>query len=257
MSAFGLYAQLYDLVYGDKDYNSEAQFVHRLFQQFAPGTRTVLDLGCGTGRHALRLAEMGYVVQGVDLSPQMIEIAQRRKEQLPCEIQERLTFVRGDIRKARLEMQYDAVVSLFHVLSYQVTNEDVIMALTTLSHHLSPGGLCLFDFWYGPAVLSDPPAMRLRRLEGEDHKILRISEPKLYPNENQVDVQYLFLLQENGGTKTQEFVEIHRMRYFFMPELKAWLKSAGLKLLKSGEWLTDNPSGTDTWSVYALAQLDA
>jgi SAM-dependent methyltransferase len=255
MSVFGLYAEYYDRVYRDKDYNSEAKFVHGLLQQYNPGAKSILDLGCGTGRHAVQLAEIGYLVQAVDLSPRMIQAAQRRKEQLPCEIQERVSFIEADIRRVHFGVRYDAVVSLFHVLSYQVTDEDVMMVLTTASQHLSPAGVCLFDFWYGPAVLSDPPVVRVRRLEEENLKIVRITEPKLYPNENLVDVDYLFFVQENNGTKIRDFAETHRMRYFFLPELHRWLKLAGLNLLKSREWLTENAPGTHTWSVYVAAQL--
>ena len=115
MSVFELYAQYYDETYSDKDYVSEAKFVDRLLRQVEPGVTSILDLGCGTGTHACLLAEMGYTVQGVDNSAHMIEVAERRKKNLPTEVQERVAFTQADIRKARLQDRYDAVVSLFHV----------------------------------------------------------------------------------------------------------------------------------------------
>ena len=198
---------------------------------------------------------MGYEIHGVDISGAMLKIAEARQGELTCEIRERINFSQGDIRSVRLRPRYDVVLSLFHVLSYQTTQQDVAMALDTIADHLTPGGVCLFDFWYGPAVLSSPPAVRLKRLQDQSVSILRISEPTLRPNENVVDVDYLFFVREQPiGQLAREFRESHRMRYFFMPELLNFLEAAGLVPLQWGEWLTGNPPGTDTWSVYILAK---
>jgi len=59
MKVFENYARYYDLLYHDKDYNAEAKFVHQLLQIHAPETRSILELGCGTGSHAVLLAELG------------------------------------------------------------------------------------------------------------------------------------------------------------------------------------------------------
>jgi SAM-dependent methyltransferase len=254
MSVFEVYAQVYDLIYRDKDYELESQFVHRIIQTHAPGAEAILDLGCGTGRHAIGLAQMGYVVDGVDMSGSMLEIAKGRHGELPHNIRERINFIQGDIRSIRLGTRYDAVLSLFHVLSYQATQQDVTRALDTIGSHLTPRGVCLFDFWYGPAVLSLAPAVRLKRLEDQSFRVFRVTEPTLNPNENFVDVNYFFFVHEKASVTTREFQETHRMRYFFMPELLTLLENADLTPLQSGEWLTGNPPGAHTWSVYILAK---
>src|SRR5690242_1594412 len=108
MSAFESYAEYYDETYSDKDYLSEAKFVDRLLKEFEPAAKSILDLGCGTGTHAFRLAEMGYTVHGIDNSAHMIEVAQRRKQQFSIEVQQRVAFTQADIRKACLNSRYDA-----------------------------------------------------------------------------------------------------------------------------------------------------
>ena len=63
---FGEYSAIYDLIYRDKDYAGEANFVAALIKQHAPRREMqlrVLDLACGTGRHAMELAGMGYVLE--------------------------------------------------------------------------------------------------------------------------------------------------------------------------------------------------
>jgi SAM-dependent methyltransferase len=253
MSAFGVYAEYYDLTYSDKDYASEAEFVHRLIQEYKPGANSILNLGCGTGRHDSALARLGYSVQGIDLSPKMIAVAQARKDQLPYSTQQRLHFLEADIRQARLNFRYDAVISLFHVFSYQTSDEDVRLTLNTALAHLVPGGICLFDFWYGPAVLKNPPEVRTKSFEDGRLRFERRTLPKLCPDENLVEVQFLFSTATDADV--QQFSEMHRMRYFFGPEIQRLLEGVGLTLYRSREWLTDNLPSTNTWSVYALARL--
>jgi SAM-dependent methyltransferase len=101
-----------------------------------------------------------------------------------------LTFSPGDIRDIRLNKSFDAVIALFHVISYQTTNEDVTAAFETAGHHLKPGGIFIFDVWYGPAVLTEHPEVRIKRMADEKTEITRLAEPVLHPNENRVDVHY-------------------------------------------------------------------
>jgi predicted TPR repeat methyltransferase len=79
---FGIgYAEVYDAIYHDKDYATECDLVERVLSANAAAPmRRILDLGCGTGRHADLLAERGYEVVGVDRSPHMIEQARARAE---------------------------------------------------------------------------------------------------------------------------------------------------------------------------------
>jgi len=190
MMVFGNYARYYDLLYRDKDYEAEANYIHDLIQRHAPKSNSILELGCGTGRHAALLAQKGYAIHGVDMSESMLAEAEQRRTQLAQEVSERLSFSLGDIRKVRVERTFDVVASLFHVISYQTTNEDLAAAFATARAHLKPGGLFVFDCWYGPAVLTDRPEVRAKKLEDEKIQVTRIAVPEIYPNENRVDVNY-------------------------------------------------------------------
>ena len=134
MPVFLDYAKYYDLLYGDKDYDGEADFVHQLIQRYSPGARTMLDLGCGTGRHAFSLAEKGYVVTGVDQSEKMLSMATEAAALLHSPVSKQLSFQHGDIRKLKTGRTYDAIVSLFHVISYQPTNDDLEQAIQDVMH---------------------------------------------------------------------------------------------------------------------------
>jgi SAM-dependent methyltransferase len=233
MKVFGNYARYYNLLYRDKDYAGEAQFIHQLIQNHAPNTRSILELGCGTGTHAQLLAKEGYDVHGVDLSAEMLQQASHRVSQLPQELASRLTF---------------------HVFSYQTTNEDLRAAFATVKSHLKPNGVFIFDYWYGPAVLSDRPSTRVKRLEDEEISITRIAEPVMHPNQNLVDVNYQVFIKEKNTGSVEELHETHRMRYLFKPEVDLLFADSQLKLIECREWMTKREPGLDTWGVYCVGR---
>jgi SAM-dependent methyltransferase len=254
MSLFEQYAPYYDALYRDKDYGAEAAFVLDRVRRHSPQAQTFLELGCGTGAHAEHLTASGVRVHGIDRSHQMLELARARKETLSPEIAGRMVFSPGDIREIRLPETFDAVVSLFHVVSYQAGNQDLRDCFATARSHLKPGGVFLFDCWYGPAVLSDPPTVRVKRWEDERTSVTRIAEPALRINENVVDVRYTIFVRNRASEATQVFEELHRMRYLFLPEIKALASSEGLELVEARAWMLDREPGLDSWNACVVVR---
>lgn len=254
MKAFANYANYYDLLYRDKDYASEADYVHSLIHAQMPDAKTILELGCGTGIHASLLALKGYTVYGIDLSAEMLEAAQQRLLTLPGAQALKLTFSQGNIQTVRINQTFDVVISLFHVVSYQTTNEALESAFETAKAHLKPEGLFLFDCWYGPAVLTDPPSVRVKRLENEQIQITRIAEPVLHPNQNTVDVKYQVMVHDLTTEKVEAVQEVHTLRYLFKPEIDLLFAQHGFKCLRCKEWMTEQEVGSHTWSIYFIGQ---
>jgi SAM-dependent methyltransferase len=250
MDIFENYASYYNLLYQDKDYVGEAKFVHKILQTYVPNACQVLELGCGTGVHAALLAEQGYYVHGVDFSEKMLEWAKNHTAQLTPDIANKLMFTYGDIRKIRLNNKFDAVLALFHVISYQTGNEDLAAAFATAKEHLKAGGVFIFDAWYGPAVLNNLPTIRVKRSQDEKNVITRIAEPIMHPNENLVDVNYQVFIEDQQAMSIREFKETHQMRYLFKSEIESLSQQFDLKLIYTGEWMSDRSPGLDTWGVY-------
>lgn len=250
---FGTYGRYYNLLYRDKDYAAEARFVRELLEKHASGAQSILELGCGTGAHALQLADLGYEVHGVDQSGTMLEMAQQGLA-AAAGAAVRLDFTQGDIRTFRLGRAFDAVIALFHVMSYQVSTADLRATCATARAHLKPGGVFLFDYWYGPAVLTERPTVRVKRMEDEGVGVIRIAEPLIHPNDNVVDVNYQIMVEDKASGRVEEFQETHRMRYLFRPEIEMLLAEAGLTQVEFGQWLTGNEPGFDTWNVYSVGK---
>lgn len=242
-----LYADYYELLYKDKDYAGEVEYLVELLGQVGvrseAGVRSILELGCGTGRHAELLAGRGYSVYGVDRSTDMLETARRRGAGNP-----HLTFSLGDVTSVEVGKHFDVVLSLFHVLSYQISNSEVEAMFRTASNHLKPGGTVVFDFWHGPGVLTDRPAVRVRRFEGQDVTVLRISEPTMHPELDAVDVNFTVQIRRKGEAMVTEAQEAHRMRYFAVPELEYFMAKTGLELVSAVPWMkTEGNLGCGDW----------
>jgi len=225
---------LYDALYASKDYRAEAEFVVSQARAQNPKLSNILDLGCGTGRHALEWMQMGYEVTGVDISPEMVTEA--RTKGLTCHL--------SSIAELDLGQQFDLVVSLFHVFGYIRDNEELISSFRRVQEHLRPGGLFLFDAWYSPAVLRQRALPRVRWAGNGNGTVLRVADPVERPNENLVEVRYDYM-QSTG----EKFREQHVMRHFSIPEISLLASFTGFELWRTMELLTCREPSTDTWAI--------
>ncbi|MBN1755120.1 class I SAM-dependent methyltransferase [bacterium] len=243
---FDKYAIFYDILYADKDYRAECDFVQTLLDKYAIGqVKTILDLGCGTGNHAQFLAQRGYSVTGIDLSLEMLKIARGKNI-------EGAEFILGDLRHLDLKRKFHAAIAMFAVVSYQITNQDLLLTFKSVARHLKKGGIFLFDFWFGPAVLTEKPSHRAKMVSTEKGALLREATPALNVLKHTVSVDYQ--VQEIEGEKvTREFAEKHTVRYLFSMEIEMLCFLNGFELLelcpimKPGE----TPAAND-WNVTAI-----
>lgn len=250
MNVFKDYSRYYDLLYRDKDYAAEADYISKLLKSLNPNGRTVLELGCGTGKHARLLLERGFQLHGIDRSPDMIEIAQRGDPGS----RQYISFQVGDIQTIRIERSFDFVISLFHVMSYQTSNDDFEAALATAYAHLLPAGYLVFDAWFGPGVLRDPPVVRVKRISEGQQYLLRIAEPTVFPNQNVVQVDYTIFMRDGHQDLFSTLQESHRMRYVFVPEIELMLSRVGFRLLRCATWMKECTPDLSTWNVVFIAQ---
>ena len=244
------YADSYDALYADKDYGAECDLVQEIFKRGGRPIRSLLDLGCGTGRHSVELSRRGYEVVGVDLSEGMLERARRRAI---SDGAGSTTFVRGDIQTVQLDRRFDAVLSMFAVVGYQISDAAVRSTLANVRRHLEPGGVFVFDVWYGPAVVAVGPSERVKVVATEDGEIERKALGSLEPDGHVCSVKY-GLTRHRPGHPDETAAETHRMRYFFKEELGAFLSEADLTLLSLTAFPdVENPPSVDSWNVLAVA----
>jgi SAM-dependent methyltransferase len=252
---FDYYSTYYDLLYADKDYAGETAYIRSLISAHSRRPPvSLLELGCGTGIHALKLnAEAGLIVCGVDLSQTMLQGARARAVTMGV-TQDQVSFHEGNACSFRIKRKFDVVASLFHVVSYQTTEQRLNALFETAATHLDNDGLFIFDFWYGPAVLSQGPSVRVKRLSDEHIAVTRLAEPVIRDAENVVDVNYdLFVLDHATGVTTK-VRETHEMRYLFLPEIDRLLSAHGFVRERTEEWMTGKRPSLDSWGVCIVAR---
>ena len=245
-SIFKKYATYYDLYYQSKDYQKEAEFILSLAADHAPPPNTLLDMGCGTGRHMNEFCQSGLNCDGFDQSLDMIESAKKRYP--------KLNIVQGNLTSFRNSKKYDLVVSLFAVMGYLVSNKDLIAGFRTASEHLKSGGLFIFDSWFGPAVLNEKPEERTHIYQDQDQLITRKAVPQLDILNHKVTVNYNLNVK---GKDESSFSESHSMRFFFIPEILMVAAQTDFKLIQCCPFLKKNQQMTENdWnSCFVLKKL--
>ena len=250
MEVFKDYSYYYNAFYQDKDYAVEAKQVDVLLKKYGKDVKTIINYGCGTGNHDMELYKLGYCCTGIDMSQTMVSIAEENVKRKNMQID----FMVADIRNYEPTKQYDAAISLFHVMSYQNSNKDIVEVFQAARKALKKGGVFLFDVWYGPGVLSDKPTVRVKEVEDDRYRLMRIARPVMHDKTNVVDVCYEILVVDKESKKTKIINEIHSMRYYFRPEMEYYLEKSGFVLLDNLDCGTLGETDYGSWTSYFVAK---
>ena len=243
---FDVSASVFDLLYRDKNTLGEVEWIsHFLGAQKDSSNFSILEIGAGTGRHARAFGDLGFSVTAVEPSEKMLERAS---------LHQRVNFILGDGRSLQLNNKFDAVLALFHVVSYQTSLSDVSDFFKTASRHLKTGGIFGFDVWYSPAVLFLEPEQRILTKENAQLRVTREATPSEDVQNSRVDVHYTYTVEEISSGEVNSFEEIHAMRHFTQGEIQLLADSHGLAIVGAREFMSDREPSRDTWGVWFTLQ---
>jgi SAM-dependent methyltransferase len=253
MSVFNsIYANQYDGLYTEKDYSGECDLVEIALARFGSSAHSILDVGCGTGSHAIEFAHRGYACTGIDLSQYMLDVAAQKASNQA--LQHQPHWIAGDARTFEAGADFDIATMMFAVISYLTTNDDVIRGLRNIRRHLKEGALFMCDFWYGPAVLSVRPTERVRVLETLNGRTIRAAATTVDSYAQTADVSFR-LWSIEGDRFAGETLETHRMRYFFPQEFKLLLQHAGFECKHLCTFPSLDQNLTDeSWNAFCVAE---
>ena len=131
-------AKYFDILMGTTQSEEECRILYKLFNKYLPNdANRILDLGVGTGLHAIPLAQMGYDITGLDISKQMVSIAKKKAKKEKLDI----NFMANDIHGWRTNAKFDAIISMWNVIGYI---EDLQNTLSWIQTFIKDNGLFIF-----------------------------------------------------------------------------------------------------------------
>jgi len=209
-------ARYYDKIYAFKDYQAEAERLVAFIRVLRPeaGGR-LLDVACGTGAHLVHLREH-FQVEGLDLSPVMLEAARKK---LPD-----VAFHEADMTDFELDRRFDVVTCLFSSIGYAVTEDALRRAVGCMARHLVPGGVLALEPWFTPTTWR-PGTVHLLTVDEPELKIARVSTSFAEGRLSYFDL-HLLVATPDG---TEHGIERHEMGLFERGEVEGALRAAGLE----------------------------
>ena len=239
-------AQVYDIVYETKPPMPDIAF----YLDYAKQQQgEVLELGCGTGRVALRLAEAGFRVTGLDLSTQMLDIF-KQKLTAAMELAEKITLVHGNMADFSLDRKYAMIISPFRAFQALTDDRDIEKSLSCICEHLTDSGIFIVNVFYPYAdpldeswcreevfideIINEQTGIRIKRYECRE----RIDTA------NQIIYPYLVYEVSTPEGKTERLTEPLRLKYYYSRQLRAFIEKAGMEITEEYSWYDKSPPGS-------------
>ena len=245
---YGRFADLYDRLMDDVDYDAWADSLCALFGVYGgpDGVRTVTDCACGTGSLTVRLAERGYRMTGIDLSPDMLRIAQEKARAHGLSV----PFVQMDITGFRTHRKADAVICCCDGVNYLTREEQVRSFFRSANGNLRDGGLLLFD-------LSTPYKLEHTlgcSTMGEDRsECTYLWENTFDPGSGLLEMRLHFFVPEGNGLYMR-FDETHIQRSYTAERTEQLLNGCGFVLLEAKEAFTGRDPGPECERIQYAAR---
>jgi SAM-dependent methyltransferase len=226
MNDYTSFAELYDLFY--EDFTEDIE----MYLGFAARTGgSILEIGSGTGRVALALAEDGHNVVGLELSEAMRAVAQRNADR--AGVADRVEFLAGDMRRFKLDRHFGLIIVPLNTFLHNLTLEDQLAALACFKKHLRPGGLLVLDcFNPDPAHAADDRRLIVQRSvidrDTGQAAMLMLARATDWGQQLQ-EITYLIDRPDQNGV-IQRAVLPATFRFIFRHELHLLLKLGGFDL---------------------------
>jgi len=209
-------AAFYDALYHFKDYPAACEKLHGVIEAAHPGARTLLDVGCGTGKHLEHLRRW-YDVEGLDLNQDLLDVAAERLPDVPLH--------QGDMVDFSLGSTFDVVACLFSAIAYARSAERMYAAVANMARHLNPGGVLLIEPWFSPDRLWTNH-ITSNYVDRPDLKIAWMYTTKLRDDVSVLDIHYLVGTPDS----VNHFTECHELGVFTDQQYREAVERTGLRV---------------------------
>ncbi|KKI88543.1 methyltransferase [Bacillus sp. SA1-12] len=241
------FAYIYDQLMKDAPYDEWITFINKAISAYYPEANRLIDVGCGTGEIAIRLAKQQLNITGVDLSEDMLSVAQSKLAQNNVNI----LFLQQDMRDlAGFEEKFDVVTICCDSLNYLETEDDIQATFRAVNQLLGRGGLLLFDVHslykihhiFAGATFAD-----------QDEDISFIWSSYAAEEPNSVEHDMTFFVKRNEGY--ERFDEVHYQRTYPIETYTSWLEDASFEIIKvCGDFHFETPPISTSERIFFVAR---
>lgn len=242
------FVQHYDVVYADKDYDSDVAALEALAGPAALADKRLLEIGAGTGNHTVRLARKVAELACLEIDPDFSEVLAAKLAAAALS-----NVTRHACRLQELPARdFDAAAAFFHVLNY-IGRDEMQGFLHALAQRLKPGAPFVADLWNGAAALQDPPRDELREKMAGSVRVVQRIRPELDLDRRMVTLNYDISLADAGGT--QSFRERLVLFLWLQEELAAALRLAGFTDVNFFDYRSwQEPATARSWRLWLRAR---
>ncbi len=244
MDIYKSFAQVYDLFMSDIDYKSWIKYLKQLWAKYNFNPKLIAELGCGTGNITIELAKRGYDMIAIDISEDMLAVAQKKSNNLD------ILYLLQDMIEFELYGTVDCIISLCDSINYITDENDLLKVFKLVNNYLEPKGLFIFDInteYKFEKLLSN------NTFAQTDEKACYIWE-NFYDENEKINAYYMNFFIKKQNNYYQRFEETHYQKAYKINEIQNLLNKANLKLLDVFDAFTFNKPRNESDRVYFIAQ---
>lgn len=240
------FAYVYDELMKDAPYEKWLMILTAKLEQYGIGGRKVLDLACGTGEMTVELAQHGFDVTGVDLSDEMLLVANEKAVKLGLSI----PLFQQNMAELEGLGQFDCVTIFCDSLNYLRDEEDIVKTFSRVHEHLKDGGLFLFDVH---SIYKMEEIFRDNTFAVNGEEVSYIWD--CFPGEEPYSVEHdlSFFVRDDESGLYDRFDELHYQRTYPVEQYKKWLEQAGFTVSEILADLEDAPLVAETERILFVA----
>lgn len=246
MEAYTSFAAVYDMFMDNIPYEEWAAYLISLLKEYGIEDGLVLDLGCGTGSLTEILAREGYDMTGIDLSPDMLQIAMEKRAESGRDI----LYLLQDMREFELYGTVRAIVSICDSMNYLLEPGDLVQTLRLVNNYLDPKGLFIFDL---------NTEYKYREILGEstiaeDREESSFIWDNSYDEEERINEYSLSLFIREKEDLYRKYQETHYQRAYTLGEVRDAIRQAGMEFVAVYDAFTRNAPREDSERIYVIAR---
>lgn len=243
MEAYGGFAQVYDEFMDNVDYHQWCNFAIKLLNKYGVYNGPLVEIGCGTGNGTILFSKAGYEMTGIDISQEMLEIAESKKES------EDILYVLQDVTEMELPYTVPAMVSIGDSMNYITDYGDFTMVLKRVNQFLDENGIFVFDL-KTRKYFSDIGETTI----AEDREDCSFIWENYFDEETNINEYYLSVFVRGNDGRYDKYEEEHFQRGYTLDEVKKAVEMSGLKLEKIYEAFSDNEGNEENERVYVVVR---